>query len=146
MPKNSRDILFQPSTQTRHRQLAFSGFVEFSIDSSREMIQVWGNAPGAQMAGAEARQAVTDPFSCFRVMHRAYWGTYCAPAAGVAQDPQGSVLDCLPARPPPPPPPWDLPAASWEQARLAGATWRAHLSKGGSWSSSPSVPLCLLPL
>lgn len=51
------------------------------------------------MAGAEARQTVTDPFSCFRVMHRAYWDIYCALAAGVAQDPQGSVLDCPPHPP-----------------------------------------------
>ena len=27
-------------------------FVEFSINVSRKMIQAWGDAPGAQMAGA----------------------------------------------------------------------------------------------
>lgn len=55
------------------------------------MIQVWGNTPGTQMAGVRGRLTVTDPFSRFLVMHRSYWGTYCAPAADMALDLQSQT-------------------------------------------------------
>lgn len=63
------------------------------------------------MAGAEARQTVTDPISCFQVMHRLI-GALAVHRLLVwlrmhrAWSWTG--------------PPQDLPAASWEQARQSG--------------------------